>query len=143
MILRNFLFLDTVAVDNYLAAVEGSLVEGMFEQTDVEKRQKSGKGGISKVVNIEGGMGSEESTETKQRRLLNDSAKFQRLYNFLNEQDSVQFLDAFDPDIWNQFRRGEVLEIEASIKIPDIFALNEAVEAAAPLAQLGRCASCN
>jgi len=136
MILRNFLFLDTGAVDNYLAAAEGSLLEGPFEQTDVEKRVKGGKVGLSKVVTVEGNAGAEGSTETKQKRSLNYSAKFQRLYDILENQDSIQQLDAFDPAIWNQFRRGEVLEVEATIRIPQMFALSEAVEVAAPLAEL-------
>lgn len=136
MILRNFLFLDTKAVDNYLAAAEGSLMEGSFEQTDVEKRTKLGKAGVSKVVTVEGNTGVEASTETKQKRSLNDSAKFQRLYDILEEQESIQQLDAFDPGIWEQFRRGEVLEIEALIRIPQVFALSEAVEVTTPIAEL-------
>jgi hypothetical protein len=136
VILPNFLFLDTVAIDNYLAAVEGSLMEGSFEQTDVEKRVKGGKAGLSKVVTVEGNAGTEASTETKQKRSLNNSAKFLRLYDILEEQDSIQQLDAFDPSIWDQFRRREVLEVEATIRIPKIFAITEAVEVATPLAQL-------
>ena len=130
MILRNFLFLDTATMEDYLATIEGYIVEGAIDQTEVEKKDKSGKAGY-KIV--EGGIASEKSTETKQKLAVTDAAKFQSLYEILEEQDLVQFLDAFDEEIWNQLHRGELLEIDAAIRFPRPFILTQAIEDFSPL----------
>ena len=130
MILRNFLFLDTATVEDYLSALEGSVIEGPIDQTDVERKEKGGKAGY-KIV--EGSVGSESSTETKQKLVINDAGRFQRLFEILEEQDAVQFLDAFDDEIWSQLRRGEILEIQANIKLPEAFSMLQLVDSISPL----------
>jgi hypothetical protein len=130
MILRNFLFLDIATMTDYLSTLEGSIVEGPIDQTEVEKREKGGKAGY-KI--IEGSAASEASTETKQKLAVTDAARFQRLYELLEQQNLIQFLDAFDTDIWSQLRRGELLEIQATIRLPESFMLTQAVEDFAPL----------
>jgi len=37
MILRNFLFLDTETMADYLSTLEGSIVEGPIDQSEVKK----------------------------------------------------------------------------------------------------------
>jgi len=130
MILRNFLFLDTATMEDYLATLEGYVVEGTIDQTEVEKKDKSGKAGY-KVV--EGEIASEKSKETKQKLAITDGAKFQQLYEILEEQDLLQFLDAFDEEIWNQLHRGELLEVDAIIRFPKPFALTQAMDDLSPL----------
>ncbi len=129
MILRNFLFLDTATMEDYLATLEGYVVEGTVDQTDVEKKDKSGKAGY-KIV--EGGIKSEKSTETKQKLAVTDGAKFQKLYELLKEQDLLQFLDAFDEEIWKQLRRGQLLEVDSIIRFPKPFAMTQAIDGISP-----------
>jgi hypothetical protein len=78
-ILRNFLYLDTQLVDDYLSSIEG----GLYEETIVEKTQSVGGGNIEGGIEIFKGNGKKESTNgtevTKQVRKT-DSANFQRLY---------------------------------------------------------------
>lgn len=130
MILRNFLFLDTATMEDYLATLEGYVAEGTIDHTEVEKSDRSGKAGY-KIV--EGEIASEKSTETKQRFAVTDGAKFQKLHDLLEDQGLVQFLDAFDEEIWNQLRRGELLEIDATIRFPKPFMLAQAIEGFSPL----------
>lgn len=130
MILRNFLFLDTATMEDYLATLEGYVIEGTVDQTEVEKKDRSGKAGY-KIV--EGEIASEKSTETKQKLAVTDGAKFQKLYELLEKKDSVQFLDAFDEEIWTQLRRGELLEVDAIIRFPKPFTLTQAIEDLSPL----------
>jgi hypothetical protein len=130
MILRNFLFLDTATMTDYLSTLEGYVVEGTVDQTDVGKREKGGK--LAAKV-IEGGASSEVSTETKQKLTVPDAAKFQRLYEILEEQDLIQYLDAFDEEIWNQLKRGELLEVQAAIRLPELLAVTKMVEDLSPL----------
>lgn len=137
MILRNFLFLDIATVADYLSVLEGSIVEGAIDQTEVEKRAKGGKAGY-KIV--EGSAASETSMETKQKRIVTDAAQFQSLYELLEDQELIQFLDAFDAGIWNQLRRGELLEVQASIRLPGSFLLTQTIENISPLLDIMRIA---
>jgi len=130
MILRNFLFLDTATMVDYLAVLEGYTVEGPIEQTEAEKKGIGGKAGY-KVIEAE--KASETSTETKRRLTMTEAAQFQRLYEILEEQNLIQSLDAFDAAIWAQIRKGELLEIEASVQLPEPFMLTRAIEDISPL----------
>ena len=129
MILRNFLFLNTSTVNDYLSTLEGSVTDSPIDQTEVKKSEKSGKAGYQI---IEGSAGSETSTETKQRLAITDAARFQRLYELLEKQNLIQPLDAFDTEIWNQLQRGELLEIQANIRLPDSFKLTQTIEDLSP-----------
>jgi len=129
MILRNFLFLDTAMVGDYLSQLEGSVAGGDIDQTTTERTQRAGKASVRVV---EGSLGSEALTETRQRGTITDAALFQRLYDLLEADDSIQVLDAFDEQIWGQLRRGEILEVQADIRVPQPLLLTQAVENVAP-----------
>src|SRR6266446_2665274 len=104
MILRNFLYLDTSTMADYLSSLDGSVVEGSVDQTHATQHEKGVKGDL-KVV--QGGWSGRGASETKEKRLITDAAKFQRLYELI-ENDHLQYLDGFDDQIWKQIRRGEL-----------------------------------
>jgi len=124
------LFLDIATMEDYLATLEGYVTEGTIDQIEIEKKDRSGKAGY-KIV--EGEIASEKSTETKQKLAVTDGAKFQQLYELLEKEGSIQFLDAFDEEIWTQLRRGELLEVDAIIRFPKPFMLTQAIEDLSPL----------
>src|SRR5262249_48098248 len=103
MILRNYLYLDSSTVADYLSSLDRSVVEGPVDHTQSAKHDKGLKANL-KVV--EGSLSGAGLSETKEKRLVTDAAKFQRLYELI-EKDHVQYLDAFDEAIWQQIRRGE------------------------------------
>jgi len=129
-VLRNFLFLNTALMTDYLSTLEGYVIEGTVDQTESGKSEKGGKIGY-KVV--EGSVLSEMSQETKQQLAIPDAAKFQRLYELLEEQEAIQYLEAFDEEVWKQLRRNEVLEVQANIRLPKSFMLTQTAEDASAL----------
>jgi hypothetical protein len=134
MPLRNFLFLNTKALNDYLATLEGGLIEGTVDQTEVGKRDRGGK--ISAKV-VEGNMSSTTSLETKTKAAVNDAAKFQRLYKLLEDSDDssdqLQVLEAFDEGIWDQLHRSEVLEVIGTARLPRAFSMLSAVQDINPM----------
>jgi hypothetical protein len=130
MALRNFIYLDTASLDDYLAALEGYSIEGSVDQTQIEKNDKSAKAGY-KI--IEAGGGVQKSTETKKSFAITDAAKFQRLYELLEKDESIRYLDMFDEEIWRQIRRGDILEVEANIRLPQSYNMGQMVGEIAPL----------
>lgn len=132
MILRNFLYLDSSTVADYLSSLDGSVVEGPVDHTQSAKHDKGVKAAL-KIV--EGSLSGGGSSETKEKRLVTDAAKFQRLYELIGE-NHVQFLDAFDDAIWQQIRRGELLELQCTIKIPEFFKMAQIADAIAPMVDI-------
>jgi hypothetical protein len=132
--LRNFLFLDTGALTDYLSTLQGSVIEGSVDQTEVGKRDRGGKIGATVYgVGLEAGLSSGSSTEMKQKLSIPDAARFQQLYSLLGQEDAIQELDAFDEEIWGQLRRREILEVQANIRLSEAFTTLRLAENAMPL----------
>ncbi len=123
--LRNFSYLNIEALDQYLAQLEGSVGDSYAER-------KSGKSG-GKVSASHRGLGAEygrsKEVEVQQMREVPAAARFQHLHDLLTDSEDIQYLDAFDDGIWQQLRRGELLEIQASIRLPESVSLMRALPA--------------
>lgn len=133
MILRNFLYIDTYMLNDFLSTIDGYLEEGTIDQTELEKSQKSGKANV-KV--IEGNLLSETSTEIKQKLSRTEASKFQKLYDYLQDNSMSQFLDAFDEEIWKQIRRGAILEVPAKTNLPKTFQLTQDIQSMTPMVEI-------
>jgi hypothetical protein len=129
VILRNFLFLDNKMLDDYLATLEGYTAEGSISQTEFKKSGKSGKGGYKF---IEGGLSSEKGTETKKTLAVTEAAKFQRFYENIEESNGFTFLDLFDDELWGNLQRGELVEVEVTIRLPEPYQLTQLIEGISP-----------
>lgn len=113
--LRHFAYLDESALDQYLGQLEGSLLEDLGKRTS---GRRSGKAGISQgMMSAEVAFGKD--VETTEHRRLPAASRFQRVYEMLSERDEIQSLEGFDEGIWQQLRRGEFLEIPASVHLPE------------------------
>lgn len=133
MVLRRFLFLDTALVDDYLASIEGAVVTGTVDESSKQSTKKAGRAGVKLV---DGSMESENARETKTQKTISGVARFQRLYDLLNEKSAIQSLDAYDKDIWAQVKRREVVEVEAMIRVPDLVLATQAVTDMTPWIEL-------
>ncbi len=132
MYLRNFLYLDSPTLNNYLSGIEG------YEEVEVEEtttQQKQGGGKIN-VKMVEGSTGVANSTSRKRKLATTDEAKFQRLFELINTESEVLHLDAFDQGIWNTLQRNEIIEVQANLAVPPIVEQTQAVKALDPLMEL-------
>jgi hypothetical protein len=124
LVLRDFLFLDTNRLENYLSTLEG-YVEEEIDHSKLEKEAKRAKAD-AKILG--GDIASERATELKSRRRTTPSSQFQRLYDLLQELDQLQHLDAFDNNIWETVERGEILEIQARLRLPSFLIQMEVIK---------------
>lgn len=104
---------------DYLATLDG-YVEEEIDHSESSRTEKTG--GVSKV--LQGSITSEQSTESSSKRRLTEPAKFERLYRILKDLEQIQYLEAFDQEIWDSIKRGEILEVQASLSVPTF--LNQA-----------------
>jgi hypothetical protein len=115
---------------NYIATIDGYLEEEI-DVSETEKGEKRGKAG---VYAVEGSISSETARETKAKRTLTPPAQFQKLYDVLEKQEQIKHLGLFDNQFWNEIGKGDMLEVEANIKVPTLFSQFEVMEGFSALA---------
>jgi hypothetical protein len=147
MILRNFLYLNQVALDGYLAAVE----DGLREERESEHGTSTHRKGGTDVKIAQGEMGSAEQQMERLRSRDTPEAKFNRLMMAVDTKpDSFDWIQIQDPDSdLLSAGPGVMLEGEADFYIPSLVrslsaddgALNDAldmIDSLAPLASAFR-----
>ena len=132
--LRDFLYLNTSMLSNYIATIDG-YVEEELDVSELEKGEKRGK---ARIYAVEGNISSETSRETKAKRTLTPPAQFQKLYDVLEEKEQIKYLGLFNDEFWREIRKGDTLEIEANIKVPTLFSQFEAIEGFSALAEVAQ-----
>lgn len=134
--LRDYLYLDEALVERLLSQVEGGVADEEA-QTNVDKIDKR-RGAALKAAPASAELGrttASEVTASKTIRQTPDSV-CSRLIEMLERDHALQFLEAFDEQIWVQLRRGEALEIEASLELSGLVQLAGIAEAFGPMAEI-------
>lgn len=126
---RNFIFLDTISLNDYYSAIKGGLTGGQELITTGSKSQSGG----AKISGIGGTLESGTVSEIREKVVLTDAAKFDDLYKLMESQGDIQYLDCFDKEIWESIKRREILEIEVSVKIPELYKTMSAVDDIMPI----------
>lgn len=114
-ILRNFLYLDTQLVNDYLSSIEG----GIYEETIVEKKESIVGGNVEGGISILKGAGKKEAmngSETTRQIKRTDSSNFQRLYNYIEKDDELGYFELITPEVWSEFKRNEIIEGIGSLR---------------------------
>jgi len=128
MILRNFLFLDTQSLNDYLAALEGYVPSGEGEQT------------VSGTQRVEADASLENTTERRQGLVINDAAKFQQLYKILDKEGEVEYIEKTTTETFTSLKRNQIIEIQAIIELPKPFLMSKDIESVSPLLEIVRLA---
>lgn len=135
-LLRNFLYLDDRLTSQYLAQLEGGAYEEEA-QSDKDARNRGGEAGAKLgPLNAKGSKPSDVEATSSRTMKQTPEGNYRRLEKLLDAEDAVQWLDAFDEDIWNKLERGEALRVESVVKVPSIYKYTEAAGELAPLMEL-------
>jgi hypothetical protein len=102
---RDFLYLNTSMLQNYLSTVDGYL-EQEIDFSEMERGQKDGKVGIYAV---EGKITAETARETKAKRTLTPPAQFQKFYEVLQYLRQLLACDRLRSRV-NSAQTGDLLE---------------------------------
>ena len=127
--LRRFLYLDNQVVNEFLSQLQGGLIELMSEtQTANKDRKLGGKAGVPGTgFGVEVSGGKVIGTSATQSLRESPESAFQRLYSLLEGLDGIQSLDGFDEGIWQQLKKQEVVEISATLDVPQDLAIISAL----------------
>ena len=111
--LREFLYLDTSLVDNYLAQVE----DGLYDETQQrEMGAAGGQGELSMNMGVvQGKVGGDGSSEKEAARTYRQTpeSRFNRLYDKLQARS----IEDFTKNLWGDVKRGEILDVECELEV--------------------------
>lgn len=126
---RNFIFLDTNALNDYYSAIMGGLTDNQ-QLTTKDTTSRMGNASI-KVVGAS--MGSESESELRKEIILTDAAKFNDLYELMDSNKDIKHLEFMEKTVWDSIRRGNIVEVDVSVRIPDLYNSKGALEDLLPL----------
>ena len=114
-VLRNFLYIDSRAIDEFLATIEGALFEETI--TESEKSQTAGTVGAGIAV-LKGELetGKESEKEVVRKATLTYPAKFQRLYAGLQKEGAVSYYQRVGETERQTIVRNVVLEAAVTLQ---------------------------
>jgi hypothetical protein len=135
-VLRSFLYLDERLTSQYLAQLEG----GTYLEEQQSNKDATNRGGEAGAkagpLAAKGSRGSAVEKGSSRRMLQTPEGNYRRLETLLDAEEAVQWLDAFDDEIWHALERGEVLRIESVVKVPSLLKYAEMAAGLGPLIEL-------
>lgn len=119
-ILRKFYYVDTDTIDDYLSSIDGAI----SESEEVSERSMNNKGvggGISTpVLKANGGIKSVIEIETSKKVIQTYAGKFQKIYAYLEQNESILFYDNMDEQTWKSLQRNQFVELDVSLRFSKI-----------------------
>lgn len=138
--LRRFLYLDFELTIEFLAQVDHGIYT-QEEQRDLLRRDRKVGGQLQAGFGPAGlgahaGKGSSGEAEATRTMLQTPESAFARLHDLLSSAGDVQWLEALDDPIWDQLRRGEVIEVEAVVSASTLTKFATLAEQVTPLMEV-------
>lgn len=134
MKLRNFLYLNTKVIEDYISAIDGYTYD---EESQAYSNQSenivSGKAGF-KAISGDGKHSGMHGDEVKRTVKISDAAKFDKIYRYLqSDEDALKYYEFLSEDIYNGLRRDDFLEVLVSARFSR---MKEFTDSVAKIAQL-------
>lgn len=137
MKLRNFLYLNTKIVNDYLSSIEGGIYneEAQAIATSSENAVKAGTG--IKMLSADGshvGKSAEEVTRSVQ---ISDAAKFEKIFKYLqagDEDEQIKYYECLSEDIFNDLHRDDFIEVLVTARFSKMKELTDTVKKLGELA---------
>lgn len=139
MKLRNFLYLNTKIIEDYISAIEGyTYDEEAQEITNSNENTANGRLDL-KFVSTGGAHNGKTSQEIKRSVKISDAAKFDKIYKYLqsgDEDESLKYYEFLNEEIYNELHRDDFIEVLASARFSKAKELTDSVQKIADLANV-------
>lgn len=136
MKLRNFLYLNTKILDEYLAAIDGGVYDEESRRSVASKDDSvSGKGTLG-MFSGNGEHSASNSMEIKKSVRIGDAAKFDKIYKYLSsdDEDGIKYYECMTEEIYTNLRRDEFLEVLVSVRFSKMKAFVDTMRKIADMA---------
>lgn len=136
MKLRNFLYLNTKVVEDYIAAIDGYTYDEESQALATSKENiLVGKGAIG-AVSGNGSNTGKQSEEVKRSVRISDAAKFEKIHKFLRceEDDGIKYYESLSETEYKKLYRDDFLEVLVTARFSKMKELTDSVKKIAELA---------
>ena len=136
MKLRNFLYLNTKIIEDYISVIDGYTYDEESQViTTSNDNTVSGKAGIS-IVNGSGEHTSHKENEIKRSVKISDASKFDKIYKYLdsNEDEGLKYYECLNDNIYDKLRRNDFLEVLVTARFSKMKELTDSAKKIAEFA---------
>ena len=139
MKLRNFLYLNTKIVNDYLSSIEGYIYdeEAQSIATSSENALKAGIGG--RLFSGDGAHTGKAEEEVKRSVHISDAAKFDKVFKYLQDSDEneqIKYYECLSDEIFNNLYRDDFLEVLVTARFSRMKELSSTVKKLSELASV-------
>lgn len=136
--LRHFTYLDSEMAESYLSSLVGGVPEGGSTTERANINERGGYGIGFRGTGIRGERATDSTSEEQENFRYNPEAIFSLLYSEIEKEEAdgeqlLLTLDSMDESAWAELRKGDIVEITGTIRLPDIL---KAIDAANKLNEL-------
>jgi hypothetical protein len=119
-VLKQFLYLNDDLVNQFISQLEGGLYEEESESSTESRERKLGGGlGAGPVKGEAGRTTGSEKTVSRTVRQTPES-RYERLIELIEEEGPIRFIEAANDEMWNDLKRGDIVEVESRLSMPTI-----------------------
>lgn len=136
MKLRNFLYLNTKVVEDYISAIDGFTYDEESQEISTSNENTvSGKAGFAAI----GGSGEHSGKKEEEIRRsvkISDASKFDRIYRYLDSEDvdGLKYFESLNEEIFNELSRDTFLEVLVTARFSRMKEITDGVQKLADLA---------
>lgn len=136
MKLRNFLYLNTKLIEDYIATIDGYTYDEEYRATAVSSENAlAGKGAIG-IISGNGSHAGKQSEEVKRSVHISDAAKFEKIYKYLksDEDDGLKYIEYLSEADYDVLHRDDFLEVLVTARFSKMKELTDSVKKITELA---------
>lgn len=137
MKLRNFLYLNTKIINDYLSAIDGYLYDEESQSIATSKEHDLKTSGSIKFVSGEGNHTGKSAEEVKRSVQISDAAKFDKVFEYLQsggEDEQIKYYEGLTDEIFNSLHRDDFLEVLVTARFSKMKELTDTVKKLGELA---------
>lgn len=130
MKLRNFMYLNTRIIEDYIAAIDGYTYDEESQAiANSTENTISGKGGVA-VLSGSGEHIGKQSEEVKRSVKINDAAKFDKIYQYLHKQDDegLKYYEFLVEETYDNLRRDDFIEVLVTVRFSKMKEITDSVK---------------
>lgn len=136
MKLRNFLYLNTKVVEDYISAIDGYTYDEESQAIATSSENTlAGKGAIG-IASGNGSHTGKQSEEVKRSVRISDAAKFEKIHKYpkSDEDDGLKYFESLSDTDYDALYRDDFLEVLVTARFSKMKELTDSVKKIAELA---------
>lgn len=139
MKLRNFLYLNTKIIEDYISAIDGYTYDEESQAISTSSENTANGGVAVKFVSAGGSHNGKQSEEIKRSVKISDAAKFDKIYKYLQmgeDDERLKYYEFLSDNVYNELRRDDFIEVLVTARFSKTKELTDSVQKFADLATL-------